>query len=79
LTESGIVKIQEPYQTLLKDGRVSSSIGQMNQWSFDADLKVAYDDTGVLMPFPEQEEGFCDNPIRRLFEQVEEEDVQEEE
>ena len=52
----------------------------MNQWSFDADLKVAYDDTGVLMPFPEQEEeGFCDNPIRKLFEQVEEEDVEEEE
>ena len=51
----------------------------MNQKQFDDDLKVAYDDTGVLMPFPEQEEGFCDNPIRRLFEQVEEEDVQEEE
>jgi hypothetical protein len=54
-------------------------MGQMNQWTFDADLKVTYDDTGVLMPFPEQEEGFCDNPIRKLFEQVEEEDVQEEE
>jgi len=52
-------------------------MSQMNQWTFDADLKVAYDDTGVLMPFPEQEEGFCDNPIRRLFEQVEETDVEE--
>ena len=48
----------------------------MNQRAFDADLKVAYDDTGVLMPFPEQEEGFCDNPIRRLFEQTEELDVE---
>ena len=62
----------------MKFGIEASSIGQMNQWSFDADLKVAYDDTGVLMPFPEQEEGFCDNPIRRLFEQVEETDVEEE-
>jgi len=63
----------------LKIFPVCGKINQMNQWSFDADLKVAYDDTGVLMPFPEQEEGFCDNPIRRLFEQVEEEDVEEEE
>jgi hypothetical protein len=49
----------------------------VNQKQFDDDLKVAYDDTGVLMPFPEQEEGFCDNPIRMLFEQVEETDVEE--
>jgi hypothetical protein len=28
------------------------------------------------MPFPEQEEGFCDNPIRKLFEQTEELDVE---
>jgi hypothetical protein len=49
----------------------------MTQKQFDDDLRVAYDDTGVMMPFPEQEEGFCDNPIRKLFEQVEEEDVQE--
>jgi hypothetical protein len=51
-------------------------IRQMTQRAFDADLKVAYDDTGVLMPFPEQEEGFCDNPIRKLFEQTEELDVE---
>jgi hypothetical protein len=51
----------------------------MTQDQFDKDLLIRHDDTGVLMPFPEQEEGFCDNPIRRLFEQVEEEDVQEEE
>ena len=51
----------------------------MTQKQFDDDLRVAYDDTGVMMPFPEQEEGFCDNPIRKLFEQIEEEDVQEEE
>ena len=51
----------------------------MTQDQFDKDLKVTYDDTGVLMPFPEQEEGFCDNPIRKLFEQVEETDVEEEE
>ncbi len=49
----------------------------MTQDQFDKDLKVTYDDTGVLMPFPEQEEGFCDNPIRKLFEQVEETDVEE--
>jgi len=51
----------------------------MTQDQFDKDLLIRHDDTGVLMPFPEQEEGFCDNPIRRLFEQVEEEDVEEEE
>jgi hypothetical protein len=50
----------------------------MTQRDFDADLKVTYDDTGVLMPFPEQEDGFCDNPIRKLFEQVEETDVEQE-
>jgi hypothetical protein len=50
----------------------------MTQDQFDKDLKVTYDDTGVMMPFPEQEEGFCDNPIRLLFEQVEETDVEEE-
>lgn len=49
----------------------------MTQKQFDEDLKIAYDDTGVMMPFPEQEEGFCDNPIRKLFEQVEELDVEE--
>jgi hypothetical protein len=48
----------------------------MTQSQFDADLKISYDDTGVLMPFPEQEEGFCDNPIRKLFEQTEELDVE---
>jgi hypothetical protein len=30
------------------------------------------------MPFPEQEEGFEDNPIRQLFEQVEDLEVKEE-
>jgi len=50
----------------------------MTQSQFDDDLKITYDDTGVLMPFPEQEDGFRDNPIRRLFERVEEEDVEEE-
>jgi hypothetical protein len=40
----------------------------MNQRDFDADLKISYDDTGVLMPFPEQEDGFWENPIRRIFE-----------
>jgi len=48
----------------------------VTQSQFDADLKVSHDDTGVLMPFPEQEEGFCDNPIRKLFEQVEDLDVE---
>jgi hypothetical protein len=49
----------------------------MTQQQFDADLKVAYDDTGVMMPFPEQEEGFCENPIKKLFEQIDETDVEE--
>jgi hypothetical protein len=48
----------------------------MTQRDFDKDLSINYDDTGVLMPFPEQEEGFCDNPIRKLFEQTEELDVE---
>lgn len=48
----------------------------MNQRDFDADLLVRHDDTGVLMPFPEQEDGFADNPIRKLFEQEEELDVE---
>ena len=48
----------------------------MNQEQFDKDLKIRYDDTGALMPFPEQEEGFEDNPIKLLFEQVEDLDVE---
>ena len=48
----------------------------MNQRDLDRDLKIRYDDTGDLMPFPEQEEGFDDNPIRQLFEQVEDLDVE---
>ena len=35
---------------------------------FDADLKMDHDDTGSAMTFPEQEEGYRDNPIRILFE-----------
>jgi hypothetical protein len=50
----------------------------MNQFSFDKDLTIRFDDTGDLMPFPEQEEGFEDNPIRQLFEQVEDLEVKEE-
>jgi hypothetical protein len=50
----------------------------MNQDQFDKDLTVRFDDTGALMPFPEQEEGFEDNPIRQLFEQVEDLEVKEE-
>jgi hypothetical protein len=48
----------------------------MTQDQFDKDLTVRFDDTGALMPFPEQEEGFEDNPIRQLFEQVEDLDVE---
>jgi hypothetical protein len=48
----------------------------MTQRDFDADLNVRYDDTGFLMPFPEQEEGFADNPIRKLFERTEDLDVE---
>lgn len=40
----------------------------MNQQQFDEDLKIKFDDTGDLMRFPEQEEGFLENPIRRIFE-----------
>jgi hypothetical protein len=50
----------------------------MNQWDFDADLKVRYDDTGFLMSFPEDAAGYQDNPIRRLFEQIKEIDVEDE-
>ena len=49
----------------------------MNQRDFDKDLTINFDDTGDFMVFPEQEEGFADNPIRRLFERVEEIDVEE--
>ena len=49
----------------------------MNQRDFDQDLTIRYDDTGALMPFPEQEEGFEDNPIQKLFERVEDLDVEE--
>jgi len=47
----------------------------MNQSQFDKDLSIRFDDTGALMPFPEQEEGFEDNPIRQLFERVEDLEV----
>lgn len=50
----------------------------MNQSQFDKDLTIRYDDTGFLMQFPEQEEGFEDNPIRQLFEQIDGDDVKEE-
>ena len=53
-------------------------MGTMTQRDFDADLNIRYDDTGSRMPFPEQEEGFADNPIRRLFERPEELDVEDE-
>jgi len=48
----------------------------MNQRDLDKDLLIRYDDTGFLMPFPEQEEGFEDNPIQQLFERVEDLDVE---
>ena len=48
----------------------------MTQDQFDKDLTVRFDDTGALMPFPEQEEGFEDNPIQQLFERVEDLDVE---
>jgi hypothetical protein len=50
----------------------------MEQWEFDADLTVRYDDTGFLMSFPEDTAGYQDNPIRRLFEQIKEVDVEDE-
>jgi|LakMenEpi03Aug12_release.lakeMendotaPanAssembly.Ray.scaffolds.fasta_scaffold03885_32 hypothetical protein len=40
----------------------------MTQRDFDADLNIKFDDTGDFMKFPEQEEGFWENPIRRIFE-----------
>jgi hypothetical protein len=60
----------------LKFGTEKRSILSVTQDQFDKDLLIRHDDTGVLMPFPEQEEGFVDNPIRRLFERVEELDVE---
>jgi hypothetical protein len=48
----------------------------MNQAQFDKDLVIRFDDTGALMPFPEQEEGFEDNPIQQLFERVEDLEVE---
>ena len=51
----------------------------MTQHEFDQDLKVRYDDTGFLMSFPEDTAGYQDNPIRRLFEQIKEVDVEDEE
>ena len=51
----------------------------MDQWTFDKDLYIKYDDTGSRMLFPEQEYGFEDNPIQKLFERVEDIDVQDEE
>ena len=61
----------------MKSGIESRNIlSLMNQFSFDKDLTIRFDDTGALMPFPEQEEGFEDNPIRRLFERVEDLDVE---
>jgi hypothetical protein len=49
----------------------------VNQQQFNDDLNINFDDTGDFMQFPEQEEGFRDNPIRRLFEQDEDLDVEE--
>lgn len=54
-------------------------MGSMNQFEFDADLNLRYDDTGFLMQFPEDSAGYQDNPIRKLFERPEELDVQDEE
>lgn len=48
----------------------------MTQREFDQDLKIRYDDTGFLMPIPENSDGYRDNPIRKLFERVEELDVE---
>jgi len=60
----------------LKSGTESRNIlSIMTQDQFDKDLTVRFDDTGALMPFPEQEEGFEDNPIRQLFERVEDLEV----
>ena len=63
----------------MKSGTESRNIPSlMNQRDLDKDLTIRYDDTGALMPFPEQEEGFEDNPIRQLFEQVEDLEVKDE-
>ena len=41
-----------------------------NQQQFDQDLSVTHDDTTeATVPLPEEEEGFHDNPIKRIFEQ----------
>jgi hypothetical protein len=43
----------------------------MNQRQFNDDLLVTGDDTlEDAIPLPENEEGYEDNPIRRLFEQT---------
>ena len=61
----------------MKSGTESRNIlPTMTQRDFDKDLTVRFDDTGALMPFPEQEEGFEDNPIQQLFERVEDLDVE---
>ena len=63
----------------MKSGTESRNIlSIMTQDQFDKDLTVRFDDTGALMPFPEQEEGFEDNPIRQLFERVEDLEVKDE-
>ena len=60
----------------MKYGTESRNIlSTMTQDQFDKDLTVRFDDTGALMPFPEQEEGFEDNPIQQLFERVEDLEV----
>jgi hypothetical protein len=51
----------------------------MTQRDFDEDLTINFDDTGCLMRFPEQEEGFDDNPIAKLFDEIEEEEDNDEE
>jgi hypothetical protein len=51
----------------------------MNQREFDADLYTKFDDTGFLMRFPEDSAGYRDNPIRKLFEQDKEVDVEDRE
>lgn len=51
----------------------------MNQHEFDADLNMRYDDTGLFMNFPEDSAGYTNNPIRTLFEQIEDLDVEDEE
>ena len=50
----------------------------MNQREFDADLYTKFDDTGFLMKFPEDSAGYLDNPIRKIFEQDKNVDVEEE-